>query len=252
MNILIIEDELLVAVSLKKLLKQLEPTSTLHGPIASVAEAKAWLKHNEEPNLIISDVQLSDGIALDIFDHEICCPIIFTTAYNEYAIKAFKLNSIDYLLKPVDLTDLESAFKKYHLLQSKFSNDTYLKQLVNLFANFGAAKKFKERFAVHIGRSVTLIPTEEIALFTKEEVIYLINHEGKRFITDFRSLDEIQELVDPKIFCRANRQNLVHIAFIESYRGDDTGKITLKMRNIRTHELIVSKEKAAEFRRWFD
>lgn len=253
MNILIIEDEPLVAVSLSKLLKQVEPAAIVNGPLASVTEAKTWLAANKEPDLILSDIQLSDGIALDIFsNYEICCPIIFTTAFNEYAIRAFKLNSIDYLLKPVDRSDLESALKKFHLLQSKFSNDSYLKQMAELFANFNNAKKYKERFAVNIGRSVSLLPTGDVALFIKEEIIYIVNREGKRFITDFRSLDEVQELIDPKIFYRANRQHIVHLPFIESYRGDDTGKLTLKMRGIKTDELIISKEKAAEFRKWFD
>src|SRR5215218_5638940 len=110
MNILIIEDEPLVAFSLSKLIHQLEPAAVINGPIASVTEAKAWLAQNKEPDLILSDIQLSDGIALDIFNkEEICCPIIFTTAYNEYAVRAFKLNSIDYLLKPIDRADLETA-----------------------------------------------------------------------------------------------------------------------------------------------
>lgn len=92
----------------------------------------------------------------------------------------------------------------------------------------------------------------KLRFFSKEEVIYLINKEGKKFITDFRSLDEILELVDPNIFYRANRQHIVHLPFIESYRSDDTGKLTLKMRNIKTDELVVSKEKAVEFRKWFE
>jgi DNA-binding LytR/AlgR family response regulator len=103
-----------------------------------------------------------------------------------------------------------------------------------------------------MGRSVILIPLEDIALFIKEELIFLINRDGNRFITDFRSLDEVEELVNPKIFYRANRQHLVHLPFIESYRGDDTGKLTLKLRCIKTIDLIVSKEKAAEFKKWFD
>ena len=141
---------------------------------------------------------------------------------------------------------------KFHLLQSKFSNEVYLKEMAELFANFTQAKKYKERFAVHVGRSVTLIPVEDIALFSKEEVIYLVNREGKKFITDFRSLDEIQELVNPKAFYRANRQCIVHIPFIESYRSDDTGKLNVKMKNMKIDELVVSKEKATEFRKWFD
>jgi two-component system, LytTR family, response regulator len=252
MNILVLEDEALVAKSLMVLLKQLEPGANIAGPVETVKGASEVLSKSN-PDLIISDIQLADGISLDVFNQQkIQCPIIFTTAYNEYAIRAFKLNSIDYLLKPIDKEELKAALDKFHLLQSKFSNEVYLKQMAELFANFNNTKKYKDRFAVHVGRSVTLVPVEEIALFSKEEVIYLINKEGKKFITDFRSLDEIQELVDPAIFYRANRQNIVHLPFIESYRSDDTGKLTLKMRNIKTDELIISKEKAGEFRKWFE
>jgi len=252
MNILVLEDEVLVAKSLISILKQLEPDAEITGPVETVKEASRALITGI-PDLIISDIQLADGISLDVFNQQkIQCPIIFTTAYDEYAIRAFKLNSIDYLLKPIDREELKAALEKFHLLQSKFSNEIYLKQMAELFANFNNAKKYKERFAVHMGRSVTLIPIEEIALFSKEEVIYLINKEGKKFITDFRSLDEVQELIDPSIFYRANRQHIVHLPFIESYRSDDTGKLTLKMRNIKTDELVISKEKAVDFRRWFE
>jgi DNA-binding LytR/AlgR family response regulator len=253
MNVLIIEDEPLVAVSLRKLLLQLEPGANIFGPLESVSEAKEWLASNKEPDLILSDIQLSDGIALDIFSTDkVLCPIIFTTAYNDYAIRAFKLNSIDYLLKPVDKADLEAALKKFHLLQSKFANNDYLQQIASLFSNFNNNKKYKERFAVHLGRNVTLVPAEDIALFTKEELIYLVNREGKKFITDYRSLDEVQELLDPRNFYRANRQNIIHLPFVESYRTDDTGKITIKMRLSKGDDVIISKEKAAEFKKWFD
>ncbi len=253
MNILLIEDERLVAVSLVKLLQQLEPDAVIHGPVESVTDAGAWLKQHQNPDLIISDIQLSDGIALDIFTTgDIACPIIFTTAHNEYAIRAFKLNSIDYLLKPVDKNELLAALKKFHLLQAKFSNPVYLDQLTDLFAGLSATKKFKERFAVHLGRSVTLVSTADIAMFVKEEIIFLVDLEGTRYITDFRSLDEIEALLDPGMFYRVNRQHLMHLPFIESYRGDDTGKLTLKLRGIKTNELVISKEKAADFKKWFD
>jgi len=252
MKILVLEDELLVAKSLMSVLKQLEPDAEVSGPIETVKQAEAILAtHN--PDLIISDIQLADGISLDVFNkNRVQCPIIFTTAYNEYAIRAFKLNSIDYLLKPIEREELKAALEKFHLLQSKFSNQIYLEQIAELFSNFRNAKKYKERFAVHVGRSVTLIPVEGIALFSKEELIYLISKEGKKFITDYRSLDEVQELIDPKIFFRANRQHIIHLPFIESYRSDDTGKLTVKMRNIKTDELVISKEKAVEFRKWFE
>ena len=253
MRILLIEDEILVAESLVKQVKQVEPSAELIGPLPTVKASLKWLAENPQPDLILSDIQLADGISLDIFpEYKLTCPVIFTTAYNEYAIRAFKVNSIDYLLKPIDKNELAAAFQKFHLLQSKFNDTQYLQQMKELFSNFNQGKQFKERFAVHAGRSVTLIPLQDIALFVKEELIFLINREGNKFITDFRSLDEVEELVDPKLFYRVNRQHLVHLSFIESYRGDDTGKLTLKLRGIKTNELIVSKEKAAEFKKWFD
>jgi len=253
MKVLIIEDEPLVAVSLINLVKELEPSAAVEGPIGSVRETIEWLNKNALPDLILSDIQLSDGTSLDIFSgNKPSCPIIFTTAYDEYAIRAFKVNSIDYLLKPIEKAELQNAFQKFYLMQSKFANDTYLQQMKELFANFQQSKKYKERFAVHVGRSVTLVPVEEVAFFTKEELIFLINRDGQKFITDYRSLDEVEELLNPQVFYRANRQHLVHMPFIESYRGDDTGKITLKMRGIKTTDLIVSKDKAADFRKWFD
>lgn len=253
MNILIIEDEPLVAVSLAKLVNELEPGATLHGPIAGVKEAKEWLAIHAKPDLILADIQLADGISFDIFsDHTINCPIIFTTAYNEYAIRAFKVNSIDYLLKPVDKKELQTALHKFHQLQSKFSNDSYVQQMMELLGNFNHSKKYKERFAVHMGRSMVLIPQQEVAGFVKEEVIYLVNHEGKKFITDYRSLDEIGELLSPTAFYRANRQCLIHLPYIESFRADEVGKLIVKMRGMKTDDIIISKDKAADFRKWFD
>jgi len=253
MNILIIEDEPLVAVSLIRLVKELEPGAVLYGPVASVEESKEWLQSHPGPDLILSDIQLSDGISLDVFaDRSIDCPIIFTTAYNEYAIRAFKVNSIDYLLKPIEKKELEIAFQKFHQLQDKFHNALYVEGVKKLFGNFAQSNKYKERFAVHIGRSVTFVQQQDIIGFSKEEVIYLLNNEGKKFITDFRSLDEIQELLDPKLFFRANRQFIIHLRFIESFRTDELGKLHVTIKCSKLDELVISKEKAAEFRKWFD
>ena len=251
MTILIIEDELLVAESLIRLVKDIEPEAVVVGPVASVQETKEWLRKNQQPDLILSDIQLADGISLDIFAADRPeCPIIFTTAYDEYALRAFKVNSIDYLLKPIDRKELQDAFQKFHLLQSKFRNKAYVKQMMEMFSDITKTRLYKERFAVHIGRSVALISLADIAAFMKEEIIYLLTTEGKKHITDYRSLDEIEELVDPAIFYRANRQCLVHLPAIESYRADHTSKLQLKLRSFKD-EITISKEKAAEFRDWF-
>lgn len=252
MNILILEDEPLVAESLLKLVKQLEPGATIAGPVDSVKEARKRLEL-QTPDLIISDIQLADGISLDVFtDYNIQCPIIFTTAFNEYAIRAFKVNSIDYLLKPVDKTELKAALDKFHLLQSKFGNSAYLQQIGELFKDFQGSKKYKERFAVHLGRNVILVPSDEVACFSKEEVIYLVNDEGKKYITDYRSLDEVEELVAPAQFFRANRQHIVSLPYIASMYSDESGKIYLKMKQPGCDDIVISKEKAAAFRRWVE
>ncbi len=252
MNILLLEDEPLVAQSLLKLVRQLEPEAKITGPIETVIDARKHLEL-QTPDLIISDIQLADGISLDVFtDYNIQCPIIFTTAYNEYAIRAFKVNSVDYLLKPVDKTELKVALEKFHLLQSKFGNESYLEQLGDLFKDFQGSKKYKERFAVHRGRNIVLVPTEEVACFTKQEVIYLINSEGEKYITDYRSLDEVEELLDPNQYFRANRQHLVSMPHIASMYTDDASKIHVKMKVSGFEDILISKDKAASFRRWVE
>lgn len=252
MKILVLEDERLVAESLIKVVRQLEPDAEIEGPVVSVKEARQKLKEYT-PDLILSDIQLADGISLDIFNNgNIQCPIIFTTAYNEYAIRAFKVNSIDYLLKPVDKKELKAAFDKFHLLQSKFGNDAYLKQISELFSDFTASKKYKERFTAHYGRNIVLVNIDDIACFTKEEIIYLVHKDGKKYITDFRSLDEIEELLDPALFFRANRQYIISLKYIDSMRSDETGKITIKLKLEPCPEIVVSKEKASQFRKWVE
>lgn len=252
MNILVIEDEALVALSLMELVRSLEPSAVLEGPLVSVQQSVQWLKTHAAPDLILCDIQLADGISLDIFNGlPVDCPIIFTTAFNEYAIRAFKLNSIDYLLKPVEKKELAAAFQKFHLLQSKYGNKQFVAELRSVFENFEQSRKYKERFAVYSGLSVTLVPVAEIACFVKEEIIFLLNRNGDRFVTDFRSLDEIEELLDPVRFFRVNRQHLANLEAIESYQSDEWSKLQLRLKPPLKETLVVSKEKAAEFRRWF-
>jgi len=252
MNILILEDEPLVAESLIKLVRQLEPGASIAGPVQSVSEARMRLEV-QTPDLIISDIQLADGISIDVFtDYNIQCPIIFTTAFNEYAIRAFKVNSIDYLLKPIDKNELKAALEKFHLLQSKFGNQAYLQQIGELFKDFKGSKKYKERFAVHRGRNVIFVPASEVVGFCKEELIYLMSRDGEKYITDYRSLDEVEDLLDPSRFFRANRQHIIALPYIASMHSDESSKIYLKMKLPVCDDIVISKEKAASFRRWVE
>lgn len=251
MQVLILEDEPLVAAHLIRLVHQLQPDWQLLGPLASLREADTWLQQHPQPDLILADIQLSDGISLDLFHHlQPACPVIFTTAYDHYAIRAFKINSIDYLLKPVDVEELENAFKKFALLREKYSNPVYLQELMQFVQHQQRKQAFKESFTVHYGRSVYVVPVGEIVCFTKQELIYLHQSDGRQWITDFRSLDEVEELLDPQKFYRANRQCIVQKAFLSGYRSDDTGKLNLQLKMNKPLPVMVSKDKAASFKEW--
>ncbi len=259
MNILIIEDEPLVAKNLEKLVQELEPTAVLMATIGSVKETLNWFKTNPVPDLILSDIQLSDGVSFDVFQEaDLGCPIIFTTAYDEYAIRAFKLNSIDYLLKPIDKAELKCAFEKFKRNSGVSKADDYQEQLGNLLIDLKSkvvAQKYKTRFTAHHQRSIVAVPDSKVACFYRDEVIWLQTlgeKETQRLITDYNSLDEVEELLNPQDFFRANRQFIVNKLAIESYRTHFTGKIELKLQVPAKEDIIISKEKAHQFRGWFE
>lgn len=253
MKILLIEDEPLVAKNLENLVKQIESTSILLEIIGSVKETLDWFKNNAEPDLILSDIQLSDGVSFDIFQEiQPQCPIIFTTAYDEYAIRAFKLNSIDYLLKPIDKEELRCAFEKFKKLNKTDGFKEQLNHLLSDLGNRSTLPKFKTRFTAHHQRNIVAVTIERIACFYRDEVIWIQTTDNQRLITDYNSLDEIEELLNPEGFFRANRQFIVNKQAIESYRTHFTGKIELKLVVSTKDEIVVSKEKAHQFRGWFE
>lgn len=256
MKILLIEDEILVAKNLENLVKKLKPDATLLATIGSVKESLDWFQNNTEPDLILSDIQLSDGVSFDIFQEiQPKCPIIFTTAYDEYAIRAFKLNSIDYLLKPIDIEELRSAFEKFEKLNHTSSQDDFKEKLSHLLSdleNRSTTPKFKTRFTAHYQRNIVAVTIERIACFYRDEVIWIQTTDNQRLITDYNSLDEIEDLLNPEGFFRANRQFVVNKQSIESYRTHFTGKIELKLIISAKEEIVVSKEKAHQFRGWFE
>jgi DNA-binding LytR/AlgR family response regulator len=214
MKILLIEDEPLVAKNLESLVKKLEPKASILATMGSVKESLDWFKANAEPDLILSDIQLSDGASFDIF-HEIQpkCPIIFTTAYDEYAIRAFKLNSIDYLLKPIDKDELRIAFDKFKKLNHAPYQDDFKEKLTHLLSDFDnrpTSLKFKTRFTAQFQRNIVAVTIERIVCFYRDEVIWIQTSDNQRLITDYNSLDEIEELLNPEGFFRANRQFIVN------------------------------------------
>lgn len=248
MTILLIEDEPLVARSLQKMVQELEPAAQVLAVLDSVAAAVAWFRQHPQPQLVLADIQLSDGISFDIFSQvEVDAPIIFTTAYNEYALKAFKLNSLDYLLKPIDRAELQKALQKYKKLENTQLLSAQLKQLLG--SHDTGAKKYKERFLVTQRNSLVPVEAAEIACFHKEELIYLHTFGNERFIAEHTTLDEIQELLNPAHFFRANRQYLIHIHSIDRIRSTYKG-LSVHLKPPLNQEIDISREKAAAFKEW--
>jgi DNA-binding LytR/AlgR family response regulator len=248
MKLLIIEDEPLVAKDLHNLIIAAEPQAQIVQIISSVEAAKKWFASNTLPDLIFSDIQLSDGISFDIFESlHLNCPIIFTTAYDEYAIRAFKLNSIDYLLKPVDRKELVAALTKYKSLTSKNILGDQLKALMN---GWGANnKKYKERFLTLHRNTLVPVSQNDVAFFHKEELIYLQTTGNEKYISEHHTLDEVESLLDPVVFFRVNRQYIIHIQSVDRIKTTHKG-LTVQLKAPFNIEIDISREKAVAFKNW--
>lgn len=249
MRILIIEDEPLVAKDLENLLRKIDENIHVMKVLSSVDSAKKWFATNPSPDLILSDIQLSDGISFDIFEKiNLTCPIIFTTAYDNYAIRAFKLNSIDYLLKPIDGKELTAAIDKYRTLTSESILAEQLKSLMGSW-NQPAHKKYKERFLTLHRNTLVPVTQNEIAFFHKEELIYLHTLSNERYISDHQTMDEIESLLNPEFFFRVNRQFIIHIQSIGRIKTTHKG-LTVQLKPPFNNEIDISREKAVAFKSW--
>lgn len=249
MKILIIEDEPLVANDLENLIKRIETDVVIEGVISSVEQAKNWFATHSLPDLILSDIQLSDGISFDIFENlHLTCPIIFTTAFDDYAIRAFKLNSIDYLLKPVDGKELSVALRKYRSLSSE---NVLGEQLKTMMSNWGQQthKKYKERFLTLHRNTLVPVTQNEIAFFHKEELIYLLTVGNEKYISEHQTLDEIEALLNPEVFFRVNRQYIIHIQSVSRIKTTHKG-LTVQLKPPFNIEIDISREKAVAFKNW--
>ena len=252
MKTVIIEDEPLIARDLQKLLRQVAPEAEILAILNSLAAAKAWFSANPEPELLLMDIQLSDGVSFDLFNHvSLSCPIIFTTAYNEYAIRAFKVNSIDYLLKPIDVNDLQAAIAKFHRLRSQPTDfRQHLAALLKDLAPAVEKPKYKERFVAHYKNTLMPVPTDKVGYFIKDELIYLVTHDNQRLVTDYDTMEEIEHEINPSVFFRANRQYIIYLNAVAHFKTHYNGKLIVKLQAPLNAEVEVSREKAAEFKKW--
>ena len=257
LKIIIIEDEIPAANRLKKLILDCVPDAQILEILDTVEEAIEWFKNNDEPDVVFSDIQLADGISFEIYEQvEVKCPIIFTTAYDQYAIKSFELNSIDYLLKPFTKEKLEKSFKKLRKIQfNKSENDslstlnfnTLLENALN-----GKDDIYKQRFLISKGDTLIPIATADIAyIFTEDKAVLIKTHDGKNyFLTN--SLDDIELQLDPSMFFRLNRQFITSLDAIEKISQYFNGKLKVKLKPTQGGEIIVSRAKTPVFKNWLE
>ncbi|MES2726635.1 MAG: LytTR family DNA-binding domain-containing protein [Bacteroidota bacterium] len=251
MRAVIIEDEPFARHELKRLITNVDSTIQFVKEIDSVQDAVEWLSSSQQFDIIFLDIQLADGLSFEIFDHvKITKPIIFTTAYDEYAIKAFQLNSIDYLLKPIEEKALQKALDKLNIVKESFASQTIdTNKLRDLFQ---PVKTYKSRFLTKIGDQYKFIPVDDVAYFYAERnTIYLVNSQGQKSIVDFR-LDELEHQLDPKLFFRATRSYIVSIKSIRKVNKYFNSRLLIEVEPKAAEEILVSRVKVDDFLTWMD
>ncbi|MEO6613864.1 MAG: LytTR family DNA-binding domain-containing protein [Chitinophagaceae bacterium] len=255
MKALIIEDESLIAEEMQHTINLVADDVEVLGIIASLKAARKWFMNNAEPDLLFMDIRLNDGLSFELFEQfKLECPVIFCTAYEEYAIRAFKVNGVDYLLKPVQEDDLEKAIDK---VRSMKENKSFvpgdLQQLVNYFANPAVGKQqFKERFLINTNNKWTPVETKNVALFFKDNLNYIYTFNGDKYIYDFSALEDIEDVLDPQLFFRANRQAIININSIQSVKSVGNQKLQVQLKPPLKIETDISREKAPLFKKWMD
>lgn len=250
MKIVIIEDEMLTAEDLRDVILQVEPTAEIVAALSSVAEAVEYFQSHEMPQLIFSDIQLGDGLSFDIFNEvAISVPVIFCTAYDEYAMKAFNANGIHYVLKPFNAQKIQEAFEKYNALKSSFNAYTEsLDKIIHTLSNQQESRKTNS-ILVHYQNSVIPIKIEDIALFyIKHEICYLYKFDQKSYMVN-KSLDELQQ-IDEDLFYRANRQFIVNRNAVKEVLQYLSRKVSIELTIPFDESITISKEKITSFYTW--
>ncbi|MCK8522085.1 LytTR family DNA-binding domain-containing protein [Aquimarina sp. D1M17] len=251
MTAVIIEDENIASRRLANLIGELAPEVEITGQITSVENGKLWFDNNPLPDLIFLDIQLNDGYGFDILDFlEDHPPVIFTTAYNEYAIRGFKYNGLDYLLKPIDKKDLKKALAKYrknHTETSPYIDEDQLARIKNIFN-----KEYKKRFMIKVGNHFNTFGVEDIAYFKSHDgVIFLYAHNGQQYPIEY-SIDQLEDILDPVQFFRINRKFMVSVKSVIEIHSYFNSRLLLKLKPQEEEQVIVSRERTSNFKKWLD
>jgi len=250
MKVLIIEDEKIAANNLETMLHQIDVNINVQSKIDSIEESVKWLSNNTT-ELIFLDIHLADGLCFKIFEQiEIKTPVIFTTAYDQYAIRAFKVNSVDYLLKPIEIQQLVRSIEKFRELnQVQKAKTIDFDALLNLYNN---RIKYQERFIVRYAQKIKSIKTDDIAYFYIDaESVFLCTKGNNRFPVDY-SLDKLDTIINPKDFFRINRQFIVNISSIENMYSLSKSRIKIEVKPKPDNETVVSQNRMSDFRKWLN
>ncbi|HAQ20243.1 MAG TPA: DNA-binding response regulator [Prolixibacteraceae bacterium] len=252
-QVLIIEDEKAASEWLRKLILKFDPRITVLATLDSVGRTVEWFQQNQAPDLVFMDIQLSDGLSFGIFEQvQVPCPVIFTTAYEEYAIKAFKVNSIDYLLKPISFDELETALLKFKNQEKRVQPvQAVTIELLNKVQEM-LRKQYKTRFVIKVGEHLKSVPVEEILFFySLEKATYLCTADFRTYLVDY-SLDRVSEMVDERRFFRINRKYMLSNLSIADIVVYSNSRLKIKLKKPGEENIIVSRDKVPAFKEWLD
>lgn len=251
MRILIIEDELPAARRIEQLIRQQRPQVEILAVIDSISEAVKWFAQNPAPELILMDIHLADGLSFDIFQSiKIQSMVIFTTAYDQYAIRAFKVNSIDYLLKPIDALELKNALDKYDQVRGNTPNFDY--SVLNGMLDTLKNRNYRERFLVKFGNAFTYIQAQEMRFcYAEDSLVFTRLADGKKYSLD-HTLEQLEQLLNPTHFFRINRKILLHIDAVDKIHPYFNNRLKLELQPSPGFEIVVSRERVQDFKNWID
>lgn len=252
MKVLIIEDEPQAAQRLETLVKSLVPGVVILDKLDTVKRSVAWISSNPAPDLIFMDIQLADGISFQVFEQcEVKSPVIFTTAYDAYALKAFKVNSIDYILKPVDKDELNAALTKFRNLAGNASGARVVLENIDQAVQM-LTKKYKTRFVIKVGEHLKTVDITNVQYFySQDKATFCVTADNRQLVLDY-TLEQLEQMVDPAHFFRINRKFLVSSQAIQDIISYTNSRLRLVVKGSADNDIIVARERVQEFRDWLD
>jgi DNA-binding LytR/AlgR family response regulator len=256
MKILIVEDEELAVKKLKKTLQSVDESANVVAETDSIRSTVSWLQNNPPPDLILMDIELADGQSFEVFNQvQVKSPVIFITSYDEYALKAFKVNSVDYLLKPVQREDLESALEKYRGIKQMYATEPSqtsiaIDDLVKELQQKLQTKEFRKRFLVKHGQKLVSVDVDEIAYFFSDgRLNFFKTNDNKKYVVDY-TMDELGEMLDPSKYFRISRSFFISVDSVSQIHDYFGNRLLLNLKPETEKEAIVSREKVTEFKTW--